>query len=42
MGCLFTFISITDVRGFILPSMPKGIAHDRNWHRAIFAIDSHQ
>lgn len=26
MGCLFTFISITGVRSFILRSMPKGIA----------------
>lgn len=26
MGCLFTFISITGVRSFILHSMPKGIA----------------
>lgn len=26
MGCLFTFISITGVRSFILRSMPKGVA----------------
>ncbi|WGO83109.1 NCS2 family permease [Arsenophonus apicola] len=26
MGCIFTFISITGVRSFILRSMPKGIA----------------
>ncbi len=38
MGCLFTIISVTGIRSWILRNMPMGIAWYRYWYRFILLL----